>query len=186
MSIEDEIDLIALNREPKLGVNSIDGIRNHFKTEPNGQTSLYSKLNEVLTSHVDETKKVIVIATDGVPNDRSLRDFRSLVRNRAGKKPSEVPIVFQICSDVDEDTAYLNELDSAPCVGVFDLFSAVSLRWCLGCGLLFIFGCAFSSFLQVVDDYASEKNEIEDPDKRRQCFSGCTRGDYHHELDSRN
>jgi len=60
------------------------------------------------------------ISTDGCPNDTSLADFRKLVRTRLGKKPSETPIVFMICTDNDKDVEYLDSLDRAPWVGVVD------------------------------------------------------------------
>jgi len=117
---EDGLDLIGLNRPAKKSVNNLQGLTDFFQKEPEGTTPLYTVLEAVLKEHVPGTKKVIIIATDGVPNDRSLADFRNLVRRRAGKSAAETPIVFMICTDNDSDVDYLDGLDRAPWVGVVD------------------------------------------------------------------
>jgi len=119
---EDGIDLVGLNRPKAEGVNNIQAVDKYFEEDPGGATPLYTRLREVLSSHEPGTKEIIVIATDGVPNDVPLSKFKSLVQNR--KNPEETPIVFMVCSDNDRDVAYLNSLDHCPWVGVVDDYNS--------------------------------------------------------------
>eukprot|EP00472_Partenskyella_glossopodia_P013373 CAMPEP_0197541210 /NCGR_PEP_ID=MMETSP1318-20131121/67033_1 /TAXON_ID=552666 /ORGANISM="Partenskyella glossopodia, Strain RCC365" /LENGTH=197 /DNA_ID=CAMNT_0043100359 /DNA_START=322 /DNA_END=915 /DNA_ORIENTATION=- len=117
---ESGLDLIGLNRGDRKDVNNIDAMYEFFTKNPGGSTPLHTALTRVLSGHKDGTRTVIIISTDGCPNDTSLADFRKLVRTRLGKKPSETPIVFMICTDNDKDVEYLDSLDRAPWVGVVD------------------------------------------------------------------
>mmetsp|Transcript_7043 Transcript_7043/g.9658 ORF Transcript_7043/g.9658 Transcript_7043/m.9658 type:complete len:364 (-) Transcript_7043:122-1213(-) len=119
---ENGVDLIGLNRPHAKNVNNVATVRRYFKGDPDGSTPLYTRLKEVLDNHKDGSKKVIVIATDGVPNDRSLNDFRQLVDTRAGRRAEETPIVFMKCTDDSEDVDYLESLDACPFVGIVDDF----------------------------------------------------------------
>lgn len=119
---EDGIDILLLNREKGYykSVNNENKVDEIFNIEPQGSTPLYEKTQKIFNEHISGTNKVIIIATDGVLSDRSKEDYKKLIKNRSGKNPKELPIVFMICSDQDSDVEYLNEMDDLPDVGVVD------------------------------------------------------------------
>ena len=119
---EDGIDILLLNRKEGYykSVNNENKVDEIFNIEPKGSTPLYEKTQKIFNEHKSGTNKVIIIATDGELSDRSKEDYKKLIKNRSGKNPKELPIVFMICSDQDSDVEYLNEMDDLPDVGVVD------------------------------------------------------------------
>ena len=107
-SIYGNLDIEFLNRQGILNINNYDQVHSYFYEDPNGRTPLTAALNNVLTRYQYlESKVLIVIATDGVPDD--LASFKQALLN---KNHSKFYISFLACSDNDEDVEYLNELDN--------------------------------------------------------------------------
>lgn len=107
-SIYGSLDIDFLNRNGVMNINSYDQVQHYFHEDPNGRTPLTTALNSVLNRYQTlETKILIVIATDGVPDD-----LDSFKRSLLNKNHSKFYISFLACSDNEEDIGYLNELDN--------------------------------------------------------------------------
>ena len=107
-SIYSNLDINFLNRQGMMEVSSFKQVSHLFSESPNGTTPLSLALQNVLRMYENYNSKVlIVIATDGVPNNLDL--FKRTLMN---KNHSKFYVSFLACSDNDNDVGYLNELDT--------------------------------------------------------------------------
>ena len=106
-SIYSSLDINFLNRSGMIQVSDFNQVSHLFTESPNGTTPLSNSLLNVLRMYQNYGSKIlIVIATDGVPNDLDL--FKRTLIN---KNHSKFYVSFLACSDNDKDVGYLNELD---------------------------------------------------------------------------
>lgn len=124
-------DLYFLNRGVCKNVTDVDAVNHAFKHGPKGSTPLGAVFKKVISEkYSNEKKLLILIATDGVPNEGE-DEFYKLVETRCGGKiPKEVlqdriRIGFMACSDVKSEVKYLNKMDKKiPGVDTTDDFNA--------------------------------------------------------------
>lgn len=136
---EDGIDIHFLNRESYYNVKSLKEVDNSLEGFPYGTTPLTYKFNSILNQFEDSEKPVlIVIATDGVPNN--LNSFTHALKN---KNHSKFYVSFLACSDQEFDIGYLNDLDkSVPNVDVLDDYNSElkEVQYAQGKGFRYTFG----------------------------------------------
>ena len=118
---EDGIDIHFLNRESHFNVKSLSQVDDALDGFPYGTTPLTQKFNLIINQFEDSIKPVlIVIATDGVPNN--LNSFTNTLKN---KNHNKFYVSFLACSDQEFDIGYLNDLDkSIPNVDVLDDYNS--------------------------------------------------------------
>ena len=103
---ENGIDIFFLNRPNYENVTSLQTVSTILNDYPSGTTPLTKVLNNIFIKFRESSKPVlIVIATDGVPNN--LNNFTELLKN----KEDHFYISFLACSDQESDIGYLNKLD---------------------------------------------------------------------------
>lgn len=152
---QDGIDLYFLNRPPVYHVQDVDTVKAAFVNPPNGYTPLSEAYKRVLKEKLDgqEKKVLIVCATDGEPNAldgtgkwrMDVNGFTQLLKTRNGFPSSRCPTSIMACTDAEDEIGWLNKLDDE--INHFD----------------------------VVDDYASERDEIKKVQGHNFPFS---KGDY--------
>jgi hypothetical protein len=130
------LDLYFLNRATVLNVTSSEQVANVFNAPPGGLTPTTPVLQHVLQAKraISAEKKVLVIiATDGAPTNAQGEVDTAGLRHvlTAERDPSRFHVQFIACTDDDSTMAYLNEWDRK------------------------------IPSLDVVDDYHSEKAEIQ-------------------------
>jgi hypothetical protein len=130
------LDLYFLNRATVMGVTSSEQVANVFNAPPAGLTPTTPVLRHVLQAKkaVSAEKKVLVIiATDGAPTNAQGEVDTAGLRHvlTTERDPNRVHVQFISCTDDDSTVAYLNEWDKK------------------------------IPSLDVVDDYLSEKAEIQ-------------------------
>jgi hypothetical protein len=145
----DGVDLYFLNRRPVTNVNCLEQVNHTFSTGPGGGTPLITAFNRILydkgyvneKGHIPNEKKLlIIIATDGEPNDygtNSISEFKKCLQN----KPDNVYVSVVACTGDKQTMKYLNDLDKDKSIKNFD----------------------------VCDDYNNERTEVlevQDPDFR--------------------
>ena len=118
-TIYSNIDVAFLNRPSVLNVSDFSQLKKSLNPTPEGRTPLSHSFSEVQTSAKTD-KVLIVIATDGVPNN--LHNFKKLIET---KNHDKFYISFLACSDDDNDIGYLNDLDiKVPRVDVLDDYAS--------------------------------------------------------------
>lgn len=116
---KDGIDIYFLNRGNATNVTSREEVLNLFANPPFGKTPLLDTYQQVLKDKLSnkENKTLILIATDGEPNNKD--DFIHFIMTRSN--PRMCPTSFMACTDNAKEIAWLNELDkSTPNVDVTD------------------------------------------------------------------
>ena len=116
---KDGIDIYFLNRGKATNITSRDQVAKLFVNGPYGGTPLLKAYQQVLNDKLSnkETKTLILIATDGEPEEKE--KFIHLVMSRS--EPHRCPISILVCTDNAKEVAWLNELDkSTPCLDVTD------------------------------------------------------------------
>lgn len=102
-----------LNRvSPDLPILTPDELNRHFMMPPYGRTPLLGAMRHVFTHFapaVTGRDLVLVIATDGEPSDGTKRDVYNLLRTRPDS--GRVFVNFLVCTDNNDEVAYLNEID---------------------------------------------------------------------------
>ncbi|CAF1370795.1 unnamed protein product [Adineta steineri] len=133
----DGIDVYFLNRESMVNVRKSSELENIFAVEPEGSTPIVPVLRQVLRekrNQIYERKLLIIIATDGVPTDERERpDSHTLehVLKNERRPIDRIPVTIVACTDDDTCMEYLNDWDEK------------------------------IPNLDVIDDYESEKKEIQ-------------------------
>ena len=105
----DGIDLYFLNRGTAKNVTNVDMINEWFHKEPSGSTPLVSRLQDVFhdyASVIKEKKLLIIIATDGEPDEGRMA-FVNTLKN----KPTNTFVSILTCTDDDSIVSYLNDID---------------------------------------------------------------------------
>jgi hypothetical protein len=130
------LDLYFLNRGTINNVTDINIIDNAFTVLPSGFTPITTTLQKVLHDKKDiikEKKLLILIATDGQPTDyKGNTDVESLKSTLINRHPiDKIFVTFLACTDDNQTMEYLNDWDKN------------------------------IKNLDVVDDYVSEKKEIQ-------------------------
>jgi hypothetical protein len=130
------LDLYFLNRATVLNVTSSEQVANVFNAPPGGLTPTTPVLQHVLQAKraISAEKKVLVIiATDGAPTNAQGEVDTAGLRHvlTAERDPSRFHVQFIACTDDDSTMSYLNEWDRK------------------------------IPSLDVIDDYHSEKAEIQ-------------------------
>lgn len=144
------MDIFFLNRATLLHVTSSQQLHQAFSTHPAGPTPISPVLRHVLQAKKAismEKKVLVVIATDGAPtNQQGQVDTATLRHILANERDANrFHVTFLACTDDDATMAYLNDWDT-------------SLK-----------------NVDVVDDYVSEKREIQKAQGSQYRFSF---GDY--------
>ena len=109
----DGLDLYFLNRSTQKNVNSLTGLSNIFSIEPNGDTRITSKLNQIYKEKYTGKQLLIVVITDGEPNDGTSRARSNLfyaIQNITSN--GNVHVSFAECTDQEEDMEYLDGWDN--------------------------------------------------------------------------
>lgn len=123
-------DIYFLNRPPLRNVSYHNQLDPVFSQIPSGGTPLVQVLQNVLSQKTD-SKRLIIIATDGIPDKINGNDgvemLRKVLLNERGPKDY---VTIIACTDDDDVMHYLNKWDKE------------------------------IPNLDIVDDYYSEKNEI--------------------------
>ncbi|UJR32554.1 hypothetical protein I4U23_020015 [Adineta vaga] len=133
----DGVDVYFLNREPMLHVRNSSELEMIFALEPEGSTPIVPVLRQVLhdkRNQIYERNLLILLATDGIPTDERERpDIRTLehVLRNERQPTNQIPVTIIACTDDDKSMEYLNNWDKQ------------------------------IPNLDVVDDYQSEKKEIQ-------------------------
>jgi len=99
------IDIIFLNRENVDNIIDYSQVKAYFDVLPGGRTNLSKAIQTAYNKKVYNKPLLIVIATDGEPND--LDKFTRLLANRA----NDIYVSILACSDNEEEIGYLNELE---------------------------------------------------------------------------
>lgn len=147
----DGVDVYFLNREPMFHVRSSADLEILFAMAPEGATPMVPVLRQVLRdkrNQIYERKLLILIATDGIPTDERERpDIRTLEHVlREERQPiNQIPVSFIVCTDDVQCMEYLNRWDKT------------------------------IPNLDVIDDYRSERKEIQECRGKNFSFSF---GDY--------
>lgn len=114
MALEhDGIDLYFLNRQGQKNVKRWEDIQHLFDNEPNGSTPLSKAVRTIISEKsIGEKKLLLVIATDGEPNDGYSGDspaiFEGVLKNLDHEK---IFISILACSDDKVDVQYLDRMD---------------------------------------------------------------------------
>ena len=106
------VDVHFLNREAVLGIRSSDQLAQIFEQSPQGKTPLATRISE-LPSHIDDEKPVLlVIATDGEP-DEGPSAFQKAVSQLVEGKLTRHPWKIQIlaCTPDETEIYWLNNFD---------------------------------------------------------------------------
>ena len=156
---KDGVDVYFLNRPGVKNVTNIGQLDAIFAREPTDYdlTPLSQKVLLILNEKrlaFATGKLVLIIATDGEPRSSdgtdSVASFSSLLRERHSRiglqSPVQIPITVRACTNDDQAVGYLNKLDNDP-----------------------------KLFIDVVDDFSSESNEIRNAQGHSFLFSY---GDY--------
>lgn len=103
-------------------------IASMFQRHYGGGTPLYTKIKQAIDT-TGSMKRMIYVLTDGEPNDASKSKISELITNR--KNPSNTPISLLSCSDNNDDTDWLKEVEEV------------------------------ADFCSELDDFLSERKEVE-------------------------
>lgn len=132
----DGLDIYFLNRTVVPGVKDASQLASAFANPPNGLTPITRVLRQILHDKkvaIQERKLLIIIATDGQPtDDYGTTDIDTLERvlKHERNPVDRVLVTFCACTDDDQAVGYLNKWDEK------------------------------IPFLDVCDDYRSERDEI--------------------------
>mmetsp|Transcript_22636 Transcript_22636/g.44838 ORF Transcript_22636/g.44838 Transcript_22636/m.44838 type:complete len:308 (-) Transcript_22636:189-1112(-) len=115
---KDGIDIYFLNRPPALNVHDPESAAALFLNQPSGSTPLTAAYEQVLRAHSNSEKKLLIlVATDGEPNNKN--KFYQLLKNRP--HPGNSPTTIMACTDNDREIAWVNDMDdSVPYLDVVD------------------------------------------------------------------
>ncbi|CAF0868609.1 unnamed protein product [Brachionus calyciflorus] len=142
-------DIYFLNRPPARNIRSADELVTHFHDKPSGYTQLTPILNEVLNNNnrdmLADKKLLIIIVTDGEPTDFNGRVDIKSFKEGLNKRNNRTFTTIVSCTDDEETMKYLNNWD------------------------------IIIPRLDVVDDYRSEKREVQNVQGKSFSFSF---GDY--------
>ncbi|CAF1117057.1 unnamed protein product [Adineta steineri] len=129
------IDVYFLNREPVLNVTNTQSMRHVFNSPPQGLTPLVPALRKILAAKRNQTfekKLLILVATDGAPtNEHGQTDIGALEAVLRQERTAQTYVTFLACTDDLESVNYLSNWDKT------------------------------MPNLDVIDDYRSEKAEIQ-------------------------
>lgn len=107
---ESGVDVYFLNREPVLGVKSIEdaAFLQAIQAPPRGTTPLTETMQRVAQRSAGERKVLLFILTDGEPNGGK-GPFIQALRSVVASKRTKVQIMA--CTAEDDEIGWLNELD---------------------------------------------------------------------------
>ena len=128
------IDVYFLNRPPLSHVFAHDAILQAFSYPPQGYTPIVKTLDQMLREKADvfrEKQVLVILATDGEPTDPLGNPNIPEFIQRVKSKPQNMFLTIVACTDDDASIKYLNVLDRKV------------------------------PRVDVVDDYRSERNEIQ-------------------------
>eukprot|EP00457_Paulinella_chromatophora_P009756 gb/GEZN01009828.1/.p1 GENE.gb/GEZN01009828.1/~~gb/GEZN01009828.1/.p1 ORF type:complete len:353 (+),score=34.86 gb/GEZN01009828.1/:21-1079(+) len=128
---DDGIDIYFLNRAGKKNVTDEKDVEKLFKAPPNGYTPLREAYYRIMAEQKSEKRTLLVIATDGEPNAQDAsgtwrldsQPFAHALKTRP--RPAFTPVVIMVCTDNEDEVAWLNGLDDvAPNVDVVDDYAS--------------------------------------------------------------
>lgn len=129
------VDVYFLNRDSAVNVTNAQSIRQIFNSPPNGLTPLVPALRRILAAKRSlsyEKKLLILVATDGAPtNEQGQVDVASLEAVLRQERTPQTYVTFLACTDDLNAVSYLSNWDKS------------------------------MPNLDVIDDYASERAEIQ-------------------------
>ena len=142
------LDIYFLNRPSVSGITTSQQIQPIFAIPPSGWTPLTATLTRIFhekASAISEKKVLLVIATDGQPTDTNGNVDIQNFMSILKKKHKNVYVSILACTDDENSVGYLNNIDKVV------------------------------SDIDVVDDYRSERKEIQQVQGNEYAFSF---GDY--------
>lgn len=120
------VDLYFLNRGVLKNVMDVRQVTHAFNKGPSGTTPTRDVFDRIMREKYNGEKNLLLlIATDGAPNNMNEEQFFNYIKARGGFGPEEVlqskvRISFLICSDNKKDVKFLNQMDKIPGVDVTD------------------------------------------------------------------
>lgn len=113
----DGIDVFFLNRMGQTNVFNSDMVANLFVNLPSGSTPLVTALQNIFRTKANsETKLLVLIATDGEPNEGS-----AALKHLLETRPANTFVSIIACTSDASAVNFLNHLDNVvPCVDVVD------------------------------------------------------------------
>ena len=101
------LDLYFLKRPTYANCTSVQGLQNVFNAPPDEiGTPLISALQRIYRDKAGHRGLLIVVITDGEPNDGTRDDLRRVLLS----KPSDCHVSFAECTDQEDDMVYLDQL----------------------------------------------------------------------------
>lgn len=118
------VDLLFLNRSGMTGITNSESIHSLFVNEARGSTPIVPALHNVFNNRLD-TKRLVIIATDGKPTDQynrvNIPDFYNELKNNRSEQDF---VTIVACTDEIKTMEYLNEWDlRLPHLDVVDNFT---------------------------------------------------------------
>lgn len=114
----DGMSVNFLNRKGSKNVTNFEQVKSLFRKGPSGSTPLGAALEKALQEKTLGKPMVILVATDGTPDDP--QHLMSVLRSRFPHM-YDVYVTFIACTDNKNDVAWMNDLDkSEPNVDVLD------------------------------------------------------------------
>eukprot|EP01060_Flectonema_neradi_P031103 TRINITY_DN4635_c1_g3_i1.p1 TRINITY_DN4635_c1_g3~~TRINITY_DN4635_c1_g3_i1.p1 ORF type:complete len:318 (+),score=64.72 TRINITY_DN4635_c1_g3_i1:45-956(+) len=106
------VDIHFLNRSPSLGIRSAEQLSQVFDVMPKGQTPLATRIAELPSQVPDEKPVLLLIATDGEPDEGPSAVQRAIGHILSGKhtkRPWKIQILA--CTPDEDEIAWLNNFD---------------------------------------------------------------------------
>jgi hypothetical protein len=124
------IDLYFLNRPPAFGIADAKQVRNLFKKAPGGGTPMTQTYKRVLKDKLAKGEDKVLVVVATDGVPNSLEQFKAALVLRGGFEPYRCPTSIMACTDSEAEVGWLNHLDDTV------------------------------PYLDVVDDFASERQQV--------------------------
>lgn len=153
---KDGVDLFFLNNGTYKNVKDIVTVNELFKKHPRGTTPLVHTIRNAYASIDGEKKTLLIIATDGEPNEGVDAFEKTLTTER----PKDTYVTIMACTNDDSAIGYLDRFDDIiPSVDVVDDYHSekMQIQKVQGSGFAFSFGdyivkCLLGSIDKFFDD----------------------------------
>jgi hypothetical protein len=107
---KDGIDIKFLNRKGKSNVTELSQSKKLFKKSPSGRTPMVKAIEKAYSLKSDKPM-LLIIATDGLPNEGS-KEFEKILNKRfKNKKLKDIYVSILACTNEDDVMDWLNKVD---------------------------------------------------------------------------